>query len=280
MIENPYLPSPAKIIEIIEETPDIKTFKLELEREISFTPGQFLEIYCYGVGEMPISISSSPLEKKNVEISVKKVGKVSSLLHEAEVGDIVGVRGPYGNGFPLDIILERDAVLIGGGIGLAPLRSLIKYLLETGFISRNKLYLLYGARSPRDVVFKKEIKRWLNIDEKNFRVYLTVDSTESEEWNHEIGFVNSLVDKLKPELKKLNNPVAIICGPPIMIKFVVKDLLKMKWNEARIFFSLERVMKCGIGKCGHCAIGDKYVCIDGPVFSYKEMASNLEFIEG
>ncbi|HEX54791.1 MAG: hydrogenase [Candidatus Altiarchaeales archaeon] len=269
--ENIYIPNLAEIKGIRRETPDVKTFQISfvdkrLRNNFHHIPGQFLEISLFGFGEIPISISSSP-SRRELEVSVKNVGYVTSVLHEAEVGDIIGIRGPYGNGFPVDELRGRDILFIGGGIGLAPLRSLINFIFDNRG-DFGKVYLLYGARTPEDIVFKDDIEVWKG--ENNSEIHLTVDHAD-EEWKGNVGVVPTLLEKISPKIK---NTIAIICGPPIMIKFTVKALLERKFGDEQIIFTLERMMKCGVGKCGHCNIGEKYVCIDGPVFRYSELRGN------
>jgi sulfhydrogenase subunit gamma (sulfur reductase) len=266
-VKNVYVPDLAVIKGIKEETQDVKTFTIQPKAgPLNYLPGQFIELTVFGAGEFPTSISSSPLPKKNhFEVTVKKIGDVTSMLHQQKVGSTVGVRGPFGNGFPLNLMKKKDVMIIGGGVGLAPLRSLILYLLAD---RKNycDLKLLYGARTGDDILFKDEMKRW------DMEVCLTVDRA-TEGWNGNVGLVTTLFKwtEIKPE-----STVAVLCGPPIMIKVVSDELLKMDFPEDRIIVSLERMMKCGMGMCGHCNIGAKYVCKDGPVFSYGETMKFLE----
>lgn len=257
-LKNIYLPKQVKITEIIKETSDVKTFSLDLNMD--YSPGQFVEVSVFGVGEMPISIGTSPT--RNFAISVKKVGKVSSALHNLKVGDIVGIRGPYGKGFPVNELEGKDLLLVGGGIGLPPLRSLIEYVLD----NRNKfgkMQLLYGARTPADLVYKYLLPRWRN----EFDVLVTVDKAD-ETWLEHEGVVTKLFPKICLNPK---DTYAVIVGPPIMIKYAVLGLLDMGFKDDRILISLERMMKCGLGTCGHCNIGKYYVCKDGPVFKYSQV---------
>jgi sulfhydrogenase subunit gamma (sulfur reductase) len=252
----------------------VKTFQISLSGDKSrdvfeYLPGQFLEISVFGVGEAPISITSPPT-RKDLEISVKRAGAVTECLHKAEVGDVIGIRGPYGNGFPLDKLKGGDVLFIGGGIGLAPLRSLINFMFDNrGKFGR--IFILYGAKTPEDLVFRDELGSWMK--EKDTEVYVTVDKKDSK-WKGDVGVVPKLLEKINPDLE---NTYAVVCGPPVMIKFTVKALIDMGFSDDQIIFTLERMMKCGIGKCGHCNIGSKYVCIDGPVFSYAEMKDVPEF---
>jgi sulfhydrogenase subunit gamma (sulfur reductase) len=272
-MKNPYIPEIAEITNIKQETWDVKSFQINLSSKsrdvFEYLPGQFLEISLFGVGEAPISITSSPT-REVLEISVKRVGAVTECLHKAEVGDVIGVRGPYGNGFPLDKLNGKEVLFIGGGIGLAPLRSLINFMLDKrerfGGIS-----ILYGARTPKDLVFRDELGSWAKKEDTD--VHVTVDKKDSG-WRGNVGVVPKLLERVNPDLEKTS---AVVCGPPVMIRFTVKALKDMGFKDDQIIFTLERMMKCGIGKCGHCNIGSKYVCIDGPVFSYDEMKDVPEF---
>jgi len=265
-MQNPYLSYKARIRGVKEETPDVKTFQLE-PGKFGYMPGQFLELSILGAGEAPISITSSPT-RGDLEIAVKRMGRVTGALHELEAGDHVWIRGAYGNGFPVDRLEGKEIVFVGGGIGIAPLRSLINYMIDKK--NFGKMYILYGARTPSDLVFKDEFGVWNN--KKDVEVHITVDRGD-DEWSGNVGVVGTLLDKINtgPDI------ISLVCGPPIMIKFVVRDLLNMNIPDEKIIFSLERMMKCGVGKCGHCNIGGKYVCSDGPVFTLEEMKENLEF---
>jgi len=265
-MQNPYLPYKATIKSVKQETPDVKTFQLE-PCNFEYMPGQFLELSILGIGEAPISITSSAT-RKILEISVKLMGQVTGALHELEAGDSVWIRGAYGNGFPLERFEGKEIVFVGGGIGLAPLRSLINYLIDKK--NFKKIYILYGARTPDDLVFKDEFEVWNK--EKNVCVHVTVDKG-TDDWKGNVGVVGAL-------LKKIDiapDAVSVVCGPPIMIHFVVKDLKSLGFSDDRIISTMERMMKCGIGKCGHCNIGEKYVCVDGPVFTLGDMKGNREF---
>jgi sulfhydrogenase subunit gamma (sulfur reductase) len=266
-MKNIYIPNLAVIKGVKEETPDVKTFKISPKNgPLNYLPGQFIELTVFGYGEFPTSISSSPEPKKNhFEVTVKKIGDVTNMLHQLKIGSTVGVRGPFGKGFPLSAMKKKDVMIIGGGVGLAPLRSLILYLLAN---RKNycDLKLLYGSRTSDDLLFKDEMKHW------DMEICLTVDRA-TEGWTGNVGLVTTLFKwtEIKPE-----STVAVLCGPPIMIKVVSDELLKMDFPEDRIIVSLERMMKCGMGMCGHCNIGAKYVCKDGPVFTYGETMKFLE----
>ncbi|HOT04700.1 MAG TPA: FAD/NAD(P)-binding protein [Atribacter sp.] len=271
--KNIYLPRLYQIMEIIPETSDIKTFRLDLEGEnSSHLPGQFAELFVPGVGEAPISITSSPTQKGILEFSIKRTGLVTSAIHRLNPNDRLGIRGPYGNTFPLSDLTGQNLLFIAGGIGLAPLRSLINYVLDTE--KRNhfkKVTILYGARSPQDLVFKWELKKWQNREDITF--LLTVDRGD-DQWKGTVGLVPNV---LKENVQV--NPLewkSIICGPPIMIKFTIKALLEMGFQPPDIITTLEMRMKCGLGKCGRCNIGPYYVCKDGPVFTYQQLQNMPE----
>ena len=271
-MSNPYQPHLATIDEIREEVVGeraIKTFRTSFQDEgvqknFSFVPGQCVMVSLLGEGECMFAISSSPTENGYVEVSVMRLGKVTSALHECEAGDILGVRGPYGNGFDVDAWKGKNLVFIGGGIGQAPLRSLIRYALDNKE-KYGKLDVIYGARTTNDLCYKKEFDELEK--RKDVNVHLSID-VEEEGWKKFVGFVPDNLLKVKPSPK---NTIAITCGPPIMIKFVIQNLLKLGFSEEQIFTTLEMRMKCGIGKCGRCNIGNLYVCKDGPVFSYKQL---------
>jgi len=199
-----------------------------------------------------------------LEFSIKKTGQVTSALHEMEAGSKIGIRGPFGNAFPVEELRGQNLLIIGGGIGLAPLRPLIYSVLDNR-ATYGKVSLVYGARSPQDIVYKKEIKAW--NDGENIRVYLTVDQGD-EEWTGNIGVVTDYLKKISPSS---DNTTAITCGPPIMIKLVCQVLGELGFSSEKIITTLERKMRCGMGLCGHCNIGSKYVCIDGPVFTIRQL---------
>lgn len=269
MVANIYLPHAVSIKEVREETDDIKTFTLcfkdeEVGNRFTFRPGQFVLVSVFNRGEAPISICSSPTFPEGIQLSIKKMGLLTGEIHRYAEGDEIGVRGPYGNGFPLERLCGSNLLFVGGGIGLAPLRSLINYVCahrsEFGEVT-----ILYGARTPGDIVFKEDLNAWGR--EKNVTVLMTVDRG-APQWKGDIGPVTHLWEKttISP-----SNTKTLICGPPVMISYVVFDLLKMGFVEDDIISTLERNMKCGVGKCGHCSIGSKLTCIHGPVFTYREM---------
>jgi NAD(P)H-flavin reductase len=275
-MENIYLPYLAKIIDIKQETPDIKTFKLgfldkAIEESFNYRPGQFVEFSVFGEGESPFCVSNSPTRKSlGIECSVKKMGKVTQGLHELELGDTVGIRGPYGNGFALEELKKKNILFVAGGIGLAPLRSLINYCLDKREDFKT-ITIVNGARTSKDLVYKDEYASWEKV--KDTKLHLTVDCNE-DNWTCMVGVVPRILEQLKPICQ---NSVAIVCGPPIMIKYTIPVLLKLGFHPEAIITTLEMKMKCGLGKCGRCNIGHRYICKDGPVFNYAQLkALNYE----
>jgi len=273
-LKDIYLPELAVIDEKTEETGDVTTFKIrfkdqQLQNKFDYGPGQFVELSVFGVGEIPISITSTPTRPGYIELSIKDVGLVSGAVHKLSEGSEVGIRGPFGNGFPYEMAYGKNLLFVAGGIGLAPLRSLINFSLD----HREKymdISILYGSRSPADLVFKNELDQWKS--RSDIKTMLTVDRG-NEEWIENVGVITTLFPKAG---LKGDNTYAFVCGPPVMIPFVIRDLLKMGFSDEAIISTLERNMKCGVGKCGHCCIDHKYICIDGPVFSYAEMKKMIE----
>ncbi len=267
MANNVYIPRLAKIISIREEVGGarpIKTFRTQFlsNNDFSFRCGQCAMLSVFGKGESMISISSSPLNKDSLQFSILKMGRVTSALHEMQVGDIIGIRGPYGNGFPLEEWKGKNIIFISGGIGLAPIWS----VLNTALGQRKdygELMLVYGARTSKDLVFREELEEM----RKKMTVHLSVD-VEEPGWKEFVGFVPQNVTDKKPSPQ---NAITITCGPPIMIKFVIKALKDLGFEDEQIYTTVENKMKCGIGKCGRCNIGLHYVCKDGPVYSWAEL---------
>ncbi len=267
LAEHPLVPVVGEIIKIIEETPDVKTFHVTTENGKPFTPmpGQLAMVSLLPVGEAMFSITTQG--EKHLEFSIKKTGMLTDALHEAEVGQSIGVRGPYGNGFPVDFCKGKDMLFIGGGIGLAPVRSMIYHCINNRD-DYGKMQIIYGARSPQDLVFKEDLfENWPKVPD--CQVNVTVDKGD-DEWTGNVGFVPAFIEELAP---KPDNTVAIICGPPIMIKFTLPIMEKLGFSDGQIVTTLEMRMKCGIGKCGRCNIGSCYVCLDGPVFTLEQLKS-------
>jgi len=273
---NPYLPQMATLVEVIEETPNIKTFRVVLDDEekmqnFTFRPGQVGQLSVFGVGESTFVINSSPTRMEYLQFSVMRVGEVTTRLHQLRPGDKVGVRAPLGNGFPVETMRGKNIVFIGGGIGMAPLRTLFVYMLDNR-ADFGDITLLYGARTPVDMTYKAELPEWLA--RSDVRTVLTVDA-EYPGWEHRVGLIPNVLLDLAPSPE---NTVAVTCGPPIMIKFTLQALKKLGFEDDQIITTLEKRMKCGVGLCGRCNIGTKYVCVDGPVFTYaqlKELPSEL-----
>ena len=271
---NLYIPMPAVIENIVDETPDTKTYRLRFEDEeyqksFSWEPGQFVEVTVFGAGEAPIGFASNLLEKAFFELTVVARGAVTTAMHRLGVGDQLGIRGPLGNCWPLEESKGKDVLIVSGGCGCAPLRPAIFQILANRK-EYGKLWLLYGARTPKDCVFKCDFSEWGKCED--LQVLQTVDVAD-EEWDHTVGVVTVLLDKITivPE-----NTVALVCGPPIMIKFAALDLLKRGVSEDRVVTSLERYMKCGVGKCGHCCVNHVYLCTEGPVMTFRQMRSLFE----
>lgn len=266
---NPYVPELAVIEKITEETPDTKTFKAvfvneEIRDNFAYEPGQFQQVSVFGAGEATFCLTSTPTRKGFIEFSVKKVGTLTSALHGLSEGAAVGVRAPLGNWFPYEKLKGMDLWFIGGGIGMAPLRSLLNFCLDNRS-DYGKVNILYGARTSEDLCYKNEFDEWISSPDTTLN--LTIDNAE-EGWEKNVGFVPAYLMDLEPSP---NGSIAITCGPPIMIKFVLQNLKQLGFEDEQIYTTLEMKMKCGIGKCGRCNIGEKYVCVDGPVFSYTQL---------
>ena len=274
-MQNPYLPYPVRIDEIITETEDknLKTFKLVFinpddEKKFTYNAGQFAELSVTGKGEIPIGIASSPTEKGFVMFTVNKVGLVTTYLHAMKVGDIMGIRGPLGNWYPWEIMEGKNVVIIGGGFAFTTLRSSILYMLDPDNRSKfNEIHVIYGARTPGMLLYRDELAEWEKRDDIN--MHITVDATDDPDWKYNIGFVPTICDQKAPQGNA--DTYAIVCGPPIMIKFTQPVLDKLGYSHENIINSLEMRMKCGIGICGRCNIGKEYVCKDGPVFTLAQL---------
>lgn len=270
---NPYLPIPMRLVKNFTETEDklIHTFTLEFVNQedaenFKYLPGQFAELMVYGKGEAPFGIASSPNEPGILKFSVAKVGVVSTALHLLEEGSIVGVRGPLGNWYPLEDLKGKNIVIIGGGFAFTTLRSTIQYLLDP--VRRGDygdLTVIYGARNPGLLLYKDELKEWESRDDINM---VTTIDRPVEGWTGRTGFVPNVTKEVAPSAE---NTVCIICGPPVMIKFTQPVLVELGFTPEQIIMSLEMRMKCGIGMCGRCNIGSKYVCKDGPVFTLAQL---------
>jgi sulfhydrogenase subunit gamma (sulfur reductase) len=267
--DNVYVPHIAVIEKIIEETPSVRTFHFnfkdkKLAKEFRFESGQFGQYSVFGLGEATFCISSSPTRPDHLEFAVQRVGRVTNALHRLGVGAEIGFRGPYGNSFPLDDLKGKNLVFVGGGIGLAPLRSLIWNVIDNRD-KYKKIDIIYGARTPADLCFRYDLEAWEK--DKTINMVTTIDR-EAEGWTGKVGLVPNVLTEVAPPAK---DAVAIVCGPPIMIRFTFPALEKLGFTPAQMITTLEKRMKCGIGKCGRCNIGDVYVCRDGPVFSYEQI---------
>ena len=269
---NVYLPHIAIIKAIKNEAPGIKTLQLQiLNSEDSYlyhyAPGQFVEVTAFRIGEAPFSITSMPTGQ-GIEISVADVGDVTKALNLKKVGDLIGIRGPYGNSFPLDEMQGKAIILIAGGIGLAVLRPLIN-LITCSLDNFPNVVVLYGCKSPQHICFQEDIHRWRQFP--NIKVFITVD-TKDQVWTGDIGNITTLFSKVSV----LPSSIAIVCGNMPMIKATIPKLLEIGLKPAQIFISMERRMECGVGKCGHCAIGKNYVCVEGPNFRYEDLIGVLD----
>lgn len=262
---NPLVPGIAKVVDIIDETPDVKTFYVTTDNGIPFPvmPGQLAMVSLLPVGEGMFSVSWQADD--HLEFAIRRVGVLTDALHEIEIGQKIGVRGPYGNGFPVKECEGKNMLFIGGGIGLAPLRSFIKYCFKNRE-KYGKIQILYGARSVADLCFKRELfEEW--PAQPDTQVFTTIDRPEPG-WDGKVAFVPTYLEELNPSPQ---DTIAVICGPPIMIKLVLKSMEKMGFSDEQVITTLEMRMKCGIGKCGRCNIGSEYICLDGPVFNLAQL---------
>ena len=271
-MKNIYLPYRVKVAKITDEAPLVKTFRLEFidpkeAEEFSFKTGQFAEYSVFGEGESTFCIASPHTRKGYVECTFRQVGRVTTALSNLEEGAVMGFRGPYGNTFPIDEWKGKNLVFIAGGIALPPMRSVIWSCLDNRKDYKD-VTIFYGARTVADLVYKYELDEWKERPDVN--LYLTVDpGGETPEWKGEIGFVPSIVEKIAPSAE---NTIAVVCGPPIMIKNTFPVLKKLGFADENIYTTLENRMKCGFGKCGRCNVGKTYVCKDGPVFTAAQLA--------
>jgi len=262
-----FIPELARITKIEPIAALEKVFTLELPggRTLGHRPGQFVEVSVFGVGEAPISISSSPSRSNGVfELCVRRVGDVTSALHNLKVGDRVGIRGPFGRGFPIESFRGKDVLFAPGGLGLAPARSLINQVLDERALF-GRVIILYGARTPAELLFKDELQQW--AERSDVELLLSVDRGD-ESWTGNVGVITTLFRHISVYPR---NTVAVTVGPPVMYRFVLMELFGKGISEGNIYLSLERRMKCGVGKCGHCQINNIYACQSGPVFSYREI---------
>ncbi|MGO9255481.1 MAG: FAD/NAD(P)-binding protein [Bryobacteraceae bacterium] len=275
--DNPYQPHMARIVRTYKMVEDNHLFTLRLlddrlANTFAHRPGQFIMLSVPGAGEMPISISSSPTRPGVLELCVRRVGRVTNALYRLHTNDVVGVRGPYGNGYPIDEMKHNDVLLAAGGLGMAPLRSLLWYALDHRDQFDN-ITLMYGAKRPEEMLFREEL---LDLtDRADINCLLTVDADPSGTWKNHLGLLPTLFDHAR--IQPLRT-YAAVCGPPVVYKFILRKLLELGFPKNRILMSLERRMKCGIGKCGHCSIGYKYTCLEGPIFTYWDAINLPEMI--
>ena len=273
---DPMTPEAVKVKKIFWETEDVFTIELvydsDEKREFSYKPGQFNMLYAFGVGESAISISSDSSKKNSLLHTIHKVGYVTNVLSKLKKGDIIGLRGPFGSSWPLEEAKGKDICIIVGGIGLAPLRPSIYHILKHRK-QYGKFVLLYGARTPRDILYPVELESWRK--KYDIQIEVTVDRADST-WRGHVGVVTTLLNyvDLNPE-----KTMAMVCGPEIMMKYAVDELIKHGVTEKEIFVSLERNMKCALGFCGHCQYGPSFVCKDGPVFSFSNVTDIFEIKE-
>jgi NAD(P)H-flavin reductase len=276
VVDHPLVPHLATIERILDLTPDMKMFSVGISdpatrESFRYEVGQFALLSVFGFGEAAFDISSVYRPGAPLEFAIRRVGTLTGALHELEEGAIVGVRGPFGNWFPMDEYRGKDLICIGGGSGFAPLRSVINYVVDpekrAGY---GQLCVVHGARTPADLVFANEFETW--SASPNTRLELTVDRAVGD-WTGRVALIPDVVREMKPSPE---GAVAIVCGPPIMIKFTLKVLRELGFADSQIVSTLETKMKCGIGKCGRCNVGDKYVCLDGPVFTFDQIGRFME----
>ena len=273
-LENPFIPYLATLKMATPLTFDIKLLRMELQEPIArdsfdYEPGQFASLSVFGEGEAPFCIVSLAKHGDGLEFAVRRIGTVTNALHELEPGDALGVRGPFGNNFPLEDYKGKNMVIIGGGIGMAPLRPVIKRILERRD-DYGQLLIINGARTPQDLVFQPEFQTW--VEAPRTTLALTVDRGD-ENWKERVALVPDVLKELAPSP---DNAIAITCGPPIMIRYTLAALRTLGFKDNQIVTTLEAKMKCGLGKCARCNIGDKYVCRDGPVFTMEQISCFLE----
>lgn len=271
--ESLYMPRTATVVRTSPLTDKDRFFEFKLDgQDLGHKPGQFAELSIPGIGEAPISVSSSPTKKGSFEMVIRKVGKVTSAIHDLKSGDTLGVRGPFGTHFPMDELHGKDLFFIGGGIGLVPMRSAINFAFDNRK-NYGAITILFGCVDPGQRLFVDELKRWGALEGITFLE--TVDRCKEGEWKGNVGVITTLFPKVKDTVNP-KTAAAIVVGPPIMYKFVILELRSMGFKEADVIVSLERRMKCGVGKCGHCQIDGVYVCQDGPVFTLESISHLVE----
>jgi sulfhydrogenase subunit gamma (sulfur reductase) len=275
---NPYIPAPARVLRVVDLVADARLYDLRFEdpalaADFTYRPGQFVELSILGVGEAPFSLPSSPTRPGVIQLGIRRAGSLTSFLfdHVTE-GDVVGLRGPLGNGFPIEKFHGQDVLMVAGGLGMVPLRGLLRYLIDLRH-QFGRLILLYGSRSPDQMLFREELEGLQRRGDT--AIMLTVDSATGHEWGGEVGVVTELLDGVDLDPART---YAVACGPPVFYKYVLDKLVDGGFGKDRIYLSLERRMECGIGKCGHCAVGYTFTCLHGPVFSYWDALNLPELI--
>ncbi len=275
---NPFIPEPARIVRTYHLTEDVKFFQVrivDMKKALSFQygAGQFAMISVLGAGEAPFSISSTPSRPGLLEFCIRNAGSVTNAIFRLKENGLVGIRGPYGNGFPVEKMKDKDILIVVGGLGAAPLRSVLLYCLDNRDQFK-RVIVLHGAKRPSEMIFREE---FLSLKKReDLECYLAVDADDTGKWTEKVGVVTTLF----PQVKEIDpaNTYALVCGPPVMYKFVLRELVKLNIPKDQILMTLERRMKCGVGKCGHCAIDYIYTCLDGPVFTYWDVLHMRELI--
>ena len=278
VFENPFFPEPARIVRTYYLSEDVKFFQVrivDMEKALSFKyrPGQFAMISVLGAGEAPFSISSTPSRPGLLEFCIRNAGTVTNALFRMKENDFIGFRGPYGNGFPIEKMIDKDIIIVVGGLGAAPLRSVLLYCLDNRDRFQ-RVSLLHGAKRPAEMIFRKEF--FALKQRADLECHLSVDKDDTGTWTENLGVVTTLFSLLK-EIDPVST-YALVCGPPVMYQFVIKELVHLNIPKDQILMTLERRMKCGVGKCGHCAIDYIYTCLDGPVFTYWDVIHMRELI--
>lgn len=276
--DNCYFPAPARIMRIRDLVPNIRLFDLrfedpELAQAFAWRPGQFIELSVLGVGEGPFSLPSSPTRRGFFQLGIRRAGVLTDYLFDhIREGDEVGIRGPLGNGFPVETLVGHDVLLVAGGLGMVPIRGLLQYLIDLRD-RFGRVILLYGSRNPEQVLFRDELESLTRRGDAE--IHLTVDSRAGHPWQGQVGVVTELLDQVDLDI---TNTYAVACGPPVFYKFMLDKLVHRGFGKNRIYLSLERRMECGVGKCGHCAVGYTFTCLHGPVFSYWDAINLPELI--
>ncbi|HET7294431.1 MAG TPA: FAD/NAD(P)-binding protein [Vicinamibacteria bacterium] len=275
---NPYLEAPARIMRYSSLLPDVRLFDVRfaepsLAEAFDFRPGQFVMLSILGVGEGPFSLPSSPTRRGAFQLAIRRVGVLTDYLFDhVREGDVIGIRGPLGNGFPVERLRGSDLLLVAGGLGMVPLRGLLQYVIDLRHLF-GRVMLLYGARTPDQILFAHELASLARRGDAE--VLLSVDRDNGLPWTGKVGVVTELLDDVRLDVTRTH---AVACGPPVFYKFMLERLVKLGFAKDRIYVSLERRMECGVGKCGHCAIGYTFTCLHGPVFSYWDALNLPELI--